>query len=492
MLTSDQTQTSANMELLNKKDYTKKEIITYRFSLNNEKAEPPEVPEMITRIRQVILSICVLLACLPFGLMLGWPSPTNPILINKDSPIPITIDQSAMIAGFLMIGNTVGTPFCRKTFLGTKFSILIGILIMGAGWTLMWQSQNIFWLLGSRLLVGIGNGYCAGQVKIYISNICDEDLKQMFTKLINLYIFLGIIMIYSFGPFIDFRYTSITCMLITLVVFCIILLLPTTPKELVKANKLKQARNIISKLKPGINLNTEVNKISDSLKIDNQEYGFLPLMKDREARINFIKFTLLTFCQQFSGAPATIIYTQILLRESHCSYPKYFAVAYAITFFISNVIGMFLMPRFNKKTVLLLSTFSVILLQITKILLVYFEVNEKYWSYSSTLVLFLFIVVHTLGLGNIPLTLIPDMFSSSYRTFATHFFICFHSMLALIITKIFQVLLTQYHVGVPFYLFLSVSSFAFVFIYFFIGQKTEKSAAVIIVENLDKNNKIVI
>ncbi|XP_028127810.2 uncharacterized protein LOC114324226 isoform X4 [Diabrotica virgifera virgifera] len=126
MLTSDQTQTSANMELLNKKDYTKKEIITYRFSLNNEKAEPPEVPEMITRIRQVILSICVLLACLPFGLMLGWPSPTNPILINKDSPIPITMDQSAMIAGFLMIGNTVGTPFCRKTFLGTKFSILIG------------------------------------------------------------------------------------------------------------------------------------------------------------------------------------------------------------------------------------------------------------------------------------------------------------------------------------------------------------------------------
>ncbi|XP_028127811.2 uncharacterized protein LOC114324226 isoform X5 [Diabrotica virgifera virgifera] len=73
----------------------------------------------------VIIST-VLLACLPFGLMLGWPSPTNPILINKDSPIPITMDQSAMIAGFLMIGNTVGTPFCRKTFLGTKFSILIG------------------------------------------------------------------------------------------------------------------------------------------------------------------------------------------------------------------------------------------------------------------------------------------------------------------------------------------------------------------------------
>ncbi|XP_057659325.1 uncharacterized protein LOC130895792 [Diorhabda carinulata] len=424
------------MELIDKKDHDLRKIITYKFDVKKEDKMSNKDPNAI-RFRQIIPSVCASLVGLPFGLMLGWPSPTNPILMDADSPIPITMDQSAMIAGFLMIGNALGTPFCRKIFFKSKFGIIVGITLITSGWILMWQAQNIFWLLGSRLLVGFGNAYGYGQLKIYIQDTCDEDLGIILIKLTNLYVLLGIIIIFSFGPFIDFRQTSVVCSLISFIVFFVLLLLPNQG-------------------------NARVTK----------QVSLLSLFKDKTVRIVFLKFNVLVFCQQFTGAPATIIYTQILFRESHCSYPQYLAIAYAIVLFICNVIGIFLILVFNKRKLLLVSTFSVILTVLIHILILYFNVNNVYWSYTSAVVLFSFIIVHSLGLGSVPVTLIPDLFPVSYRDCVTHVYIVFHSLLALLITKIFQILLTKYDVKTPFYLFLCISSFAFIFIYFFMCVET--------------------
>lgn len=356
---------------------------------------------------------------------------------------------------------------------------------MITGWVLMWQSRNIFWLLGSRFLVGFGNAYGTGQLKTYIGDTCDQDLKLNLIKCINVYVYLGIIIIFSVGPFIDFRDTSIACLSISIVIFFIILFLPRSPSELINDNKNINAK----KQNHNVNINKEIFKISDNDKSKQEQFGLFKLFADADLRVKFLIFAGIVFCQQFSGAPATIIYTQILFTESQCPYPQYLAIAYVVIFFICNVLGIYLMPKFNKRIVLLCSTFSVILLIIAKILVVYFEMNVNYWSYSSFVVLCLFIIAHTLGLGNIPFTLIPDLFPGSYRTTVTHFFIAFHSILALVITKIFQVLMTQYDVSVPFYLFLSISILALLLIYFVIPNKACEKVHVID-DSLEKNVEI--
>lgn len=69
------------------------------------------------------------LSCIPYGLMLGWPCPTYPILLEKnvEPGIIITWDQTAMTAGFLMLGNTFGTPFSDTMVMSSKFGMLLGI-----------------------------------------------------------------------------------------------------------------------------------------------------------------------------------------------------------------------------------------------------------------------------------------------------------------------------------------------------------------------------
>ncbi|KAJ8937087.1 hypothetical protein NQ314_012030 [Rhamnusium bicolor] len=213
------------------------------------------------------------LICIPFGLMLGWPCPTYPELLKLTSPIPINIDQSAMIAGFLMIGNTLGTPFSLKTCFGSKYGMTLSIGLMACGWCIMWQARNIYWLLGSRFLVGLANGYGLGQLKTYIREMT-EDNTTLLLKQINLHTFFGVIVIFAYGPFVEIKNIASIALIITIIILFLIILLPSTPMELIKANKIKDAKKLLIFLKPEINASSEIHKISQNINIISNEYGF--------------------------------------------------------------------------------------------------------------------------------------------------------------------------------------------------------------------------
>ncbi|XP_060522853.1 uncharacterized protein LOC132699894 isoform X2 [Cylas formicarius] len=413
-------------------------------------------------------SVGASLTCVSFGLMLGWPSPTYPALLEPDSRIKITMPQSAMITGFLMLGVSIGTPLSSKRIVhGPKYGIILGNCLMVLGWILMWQAKSVLWLLASRIILGLGHGFAMGQIKIYIKEMCDESLASSFSKQLNLYAFFGLVIAFVIGPFVDFKQFSLVSLVISVVILFVTIFLPCTPRELIELNKIKDAQNLLQFLKPDANVEQETDKILYSLGVKTEENGFIKIIRNPTLRINFVKFSLLIFCQQFSGAPPTLVYTQILFRESLVPSPEYVAIGYAILFFISNVVGIYVTPKYNKKTVLVISSISVSILSVCNILVIFYKINHKF-PYASVIVLYLFIFVHTVGLGSIPLTLINDLFPKSYRLFVTKCFIVYISMFALIVTKIFQVLVTEYRLETPFYLFLAVSVMAAVHVLIFI------------------------
>lgn len=322
------------------------------------------------------------------------------------------------------------------------------------GWSFMWIASDLFWLLGSRFLVGLGHSFCMGQLKIYITEKCEEKLKIIMTKQISLQAFFGVAVMVSFGSFLNFDKTAIISMIITAGILLIMLFLPQSSEALATAKKIRQ---------PCIS-NCSIKKSP-----------FFHVFRDKNLRKNFLIFFILVLCQQYSGVAATIVYSQIIFEKFHCEYPKFFAIAYMVTYFFANIVGVFVIPKYNKRSVLLLSSLGVSLVIILEIIVSLVKIEQTYWSYTSIAVIYLYLIIHTLGLGNIPFTLIADLFPVEYRTSIAHFFIMFHSMLALTITKIFQVIITKkYHISIAFGLFLCFSFSAFVFSYFVLVIKTEK------------------
>ncbi|KAL1494034.1 hypothetical protein ABEB36_009701 [Hypothenemus hampei] len=409
--------------------------------------------------------------------MLGWPSPTYPNLVGLDSPIPITMGQSAMVAGFLMFGVSFGTIFSRKMFrIGPKFGIIFGNICIVLGWVIMWQANAIYGLLASRLLLGTGHGYAMGQIKIYIHEMTEDDLTGTLIKHLNFYGLFGFVMAYAMGPFVDFRQYAWVSLIVASGVLLIAIFLPATPRELIRASKMPDARKLIMFLKPESDVDSELCKIMEKMTVKLEDPGFTKLMRDRELRTNLIKLTFLLICQQYSGVPPTLVYTQIIYIQSKVPYPEFFSMGHAVLFLFCNILGTYVSSRFNRKVTLLVSSGGVIVLLMCEVAVIYYKVNEQYFSYASVIVLYLFICVHTLGLGSIPFMLIHDWFPPNYRGFVTNYFIILFNILALTITKTFQVLMTQFSLFMPFLLFLGVVVFAFIFILFFIPYSFQKTS----------------
>ncbi|XP_050299027.1 solute carrier family 2, facilitated glucose transporter member 8-like [Anthonomus grandis grandis] len=418
------------------------------------------------KVWQVIPCVCASLTCIPFGLMLGWPSPTYPKLIGTPtSPIPITMDQSALIAGFLMLGGSLGTLFSQKTIgPGTKYGIIMGNVLMVIGWTVMWQAKDIYALLGSRFLIGTGYGYGVGQIRIYIAEMSRATLGQTLMKHLNFYGLLGFVLAYAVGPWVDFRQLSYFSVIIAVFILFLTVFLPCTPKELLLAKKSAEAKKLLAFLKTDSDPEQEVHNLAQSILNPPESVGFSKIMQDGTLRVNFIKLTFLLFCQQYSGAPPTLVYTQIIFEKSQVPYPEVFAICYALLYVIGNVIGTYTVPMLNKKLVLLTSSCFILILLVANILVIYFRVNIEYFQYSSVITLYLFILVHTISLGSIPVMLINEWFPKSCKIFMSQYCFILSLLYALTATKTFQVLMTLYYLYTAFCLCLAVIIFAIFFI----------------------------
>lgn len=314
------------------------------------------------------------------------------------------------------------------------------------GCCLMWLASDIYWLLGSRFLVGLGHSFSMGRLRQYIKEVCDGNTRLTMIKQVPLHNFFGVAAMVSFGSFLDFEKTAMILTITTAVIFIILLFLP-------------QVRGIHKKAK--------------KCKIMDTSFG--KVLKDKNLRKKFSIFFILVLCQQYSGVPATIIYAQKMFEKLHVTNPKIFAIAYMILYFFSNILGIFVTPKYKKRSVLLFSSLGVSLVIIIEVVVSFLKIDRLYWTYISVTVIYLYLFLHTLGLGNVPFTLISDFFPYKYRNSVILFFIMFHSMLALTITKIFQVLVytLDHHISIPFCLFLCFSFTAFLISYFMLGEKME-------------------
>lgn len=326
------------------------------------------------------------------------------------------------------------------------------------GGCFMWLASDIFWLLGSRFCVGFGHGFSLGQLRSYINEIVEEEnLKIIIMKQISLHAPLGIALMVSFGSFLDFETNAIIMTIISATILFCMLFLPqiSDPKE----KSVKHEKLFFCKC---------------SIK----EFPLLQIFRDKKLRNNFLILFTLVLCQQYSGVPATIIYCQIMFEKFHSPLPKFFAIAYTAMYFFLNILGVFVSTKYNKRSVLLLSSLGVSVVIIVEIVISFVDINKIYWTYTSIAVIYLYLIIHTLGLGNIPFTLISDFFPKQYRNSIIHFYVMFHSMLALTITKIFQVIITNFHISIAFCLFLCFSLTGFIFTYFVLSSKTEKAYVV--------------
>lgn len=402
--------------------------------------------------------------------MLGWPSATFPLLVDTEkSPILITWDQSAMIAGFLMEGNIIGTAFSSVTFLGSKMGILLSSVCQIGGWIMMFYAQDVIGIGVSRVLIGIGNGFGAGQLRIYAEESCEPQLYKLLMQYSPLAVNVGVIFTFIIGGFVSFRVLSVVCVtipIITCLLFAII------PKHIHKS------QNYLEKM--------ETSKASADIKTSakspkNSQIGFIEAFRTKKTRNGMFLLFLIIFIPQYTGGAANIVYSQVVHIAALNPYPHLSSIIYSFVFLFSTIVAIKYTSKFPRKPLLIGSCLicSLILCGVC----FYFHFIKDLINVSSTfswsplLLLSLFNLFHAVGVNAVPILLIVDKFPANARIVASKFYVMYFSLSAVLSTKLFQVLFHYCSMQIAYAVLSGVSFVSGILALFFFKESKHNEVA---------------
>ena len=407
--------------------------------------------------------------------MLGWPSPTYPYLLQSDiSPIPITLDQTPLIAGFLLEGNCVGALFSTSKLLSSKMSVCIAFCMQFFGWCVMFGASDIFGLMVSRMTIGFGHSFGTGQLKRYIKETCEPELAEVLSHYLPLGINVGVIIIYIIGTFVTFRNLAVFSAVIPaigVITFGII------PKRL---NRTTERRSTIIK---NILNNTVILNIADIEKsltgpeVDEYKYKQLNIfqcLKETRIRNGLVLILLLVFIQQYTGATSNIIYCQIIFGSVGNPVPNICGITYATFFLLATFFSLKFCKDFPRKNNILISCAIIILT--TGLMSLYYYLKHdlitmsEHFVWAPLFILLLYNAFHTCGISTVPMYIIMEKIPKRGRNVAVKFQIIHFSISAVISNKIFQILYVQYDITISFAFWTVISAFGLISVFFFMDD----------------------
>lgn len=81
-----------------------------------------------------------------------------------------------------MEGQILGALLSTTNFMGTKMAVTICFILQLGGWLALFIAEDIAGLALARGLVGFANGFGYNQLKMYISETCDENVATFFRR----------------------------------------------------------------------------------------------------------------------------------------------------------------------------------------------------------------------------------------------------------------------------------------------------------------------
>lgn len=427
-------------------------------------------------LRQILPAICGALLTVSFGMMLGWPSLAYPYLVDWSvSPIPITYDQTSLIAGFLMEGNSIGTLFCTTKHVTSKTGVFLAACMQLIGWCTMVGANDIWGLLVARSFVGFGNGFGVPQLKRYIKETCEPKTGDFLINYLPLGVNIGVIAVYIIGVFASYRILAAWSILVPLV--CVITFGAIPKKNYDKLDKKVNSQvDVIKQHIQAHNIQRNLEEQAQEVAISNpnKQLSLWQALRHREVRCTLAILMLVIFIQQYTGGPANIVYSQIIFTATGVGIPKICSVIYASFFFIFSLFSLKYAKNFYRRQNLLISCFMTVVA--TAVMALYFHLKHDllemnpYFVWAPLFILIFFNCFHTFGLGTTPGLFIADCAPNNAKNYPNKLQVIHFSMSAVISTKIFQVLFTYYSMSVAYWFFTAVALFGFVFVVLFVPE----------------------
>lgn len=396
------------------------------------------------------------------GYCIGYSSPAEYGVL---ADLRLSMAEYSVFGSMLAVGGMVGALMSGKTadYFGHRTTMWIINVFFILGWLAI-AFAKVSWLLDlGRLLQGIGIALTSYVGNIFIAEITPKNLRGGLMTFNPWMTGSGVAIVYLIGSVVKWRglalIGSIPCLLQMLCLFFV----PESPRWLVKNGREKEFEGVLQRLRgKKADISPEAAEIKEYAEFIQllSENKILDLFQKKYARPIIVAVGLMTLTQ-FSGLPGYTFYmTNIFVLAGISSKAGY--VTLAIVKILSTTMAIFLIDKFGRRTLLMVSAAGTCLGS----LLTGFSFSlqdDHYWISSLALMgVSVYFVSFNLGISGIPWIIMSEIFPINVKGSAGSLCNLTYWFSSWVVSYTFNFLLEWSSTG-TFIIFAGVSAFGFLF-----------------------------
>lgn len=332
-------------------------------------------------------------------------------------------------------GSIIGSRIANS--LGRKMATLVtNFLLVGGGVLFLFckRANSVEMLILGRLLVGLAGGLSTTIVPMYISELAPAKLSGLLgiycVMNVGAGVLLGQIMGLDFllGRPEDWPYLLSAYALLVLFTIPVLFLIPESPKYLfvIKRDEdrsLKELCQLRGTSKDMlINdldiLREEVRCSERTTVIGDNSWSMKRVLRDKRLRLPLLLVCAIQAGQQGSGINAVFYYSQTIFRQMGLTEKdaQYATIGCGVVNSIAMLLSLKLLSSFGRRPLLLASTATVTILLI--LLVGSMSFSELFWwmPYLSMIMVLLYVLAFSLGLGPITYFIGSELFEVGPRS----------------------------------------------------------------------------
>jgi sugar porter (SP) family MFS transporter len=378
------------------------------------------------------------------------------VISGANLPIKELWHTSPWFHGFFIMsmalwGTVVGAIFGgipTQRWGRKKVLVWVGILFsLSAFGTALAPDPYTFSLF--RFIGGLGIGVSSVAAPTYISEISTSSNRGRLVALYQFNIVFGILIAFLSNYFLkgvggadDWRLMLGVLAIPALIYSILVFGVPESPRWLItRKNEISKSKKILSSL--GVeNTDDEIASIIESYQDESKKAGGEGIFSSKYKRVMWLAF-LVAFFNQWSGINFILYYApEILERAGLAAKESLFnSIAIGGINLVFTFVGLYLIDRIGRKTLLLIGSFGYILSLSLVAWCFYANANPS----LLMICLLFFIASHSIGQGAVIWVFISEIFPNKVRALGQSFGASTHWVFAALITLITPVFLDKDH-----------------------------------------------
>ena len=256
--------------------------------------------------------------------------------------------------------------------------------------------------------------------QVYNSEIAEARLRGTLGSMSSFFITLGVLLSYTAGAFLPWRYSCYVCAAPALLGAVIMIAMPASPYWLMLKNRRSDAETALRWLRgPHYDINEDLENVATKLKAVGTKTEYRELLRPRTRRPFFIALFIMTV-QQCSGGNILMMYTGNIFQSAGVENYHMAVVYTGLVQLVGTIGSVLLMDRMERRSMILVSISTVGLF--TVMLGVYYymmTVMDVQWPRVIPLVAVLMSVLgYSFGCRTIPWLISSELFNTTIRSTA--------------------------------------------------------------------------